>query len=336
MKRFFGRLMAGVVLGMVMLGAAPGAELQPVRVGVLQFGTVNWELDVIKSGKLDEKYGIRLEVVPLAGKDSSHVAMQGGSVDVIVTDWIWVARQRAEGEDFTFVPYSNAVGSVMVPADRGIDSLAALEGRKLGVAGGPVDKTWLLLRAYSRKTLGRDIKDLLEPQFAAPPLLNQLALKGELDGVVNFWHFSARLKAAGMQPLLEMPEILKALGIEQAVPLIGWVFRQGWADAHADAIRGFLQASRDAKQLMANSDTEWERLRPLMKAEDDGIFTALRDAYREGIPQCFGPGEMEAARATLTILTELGGKDLVGKVSGWDDGVFWSGFEPGACEEAKP
>ncbi len=335
MRHFFSCLMATLVLGAVTLSTALGAELQTVRVGVLQFGTVNWELDVIKTGKLDRKYGVNLEVIPLAGKDSSHVALQGGAVDVIVTDWIWVARQRAEKEDFTFVPYSNAVGSVMVAADQGIESLADMEGRKLGVAGGPVDKTWLLLRAYSQKVLGKDIKDMLEPQFAAPPLLNALALKGDLDGVVNFWHFAARLKAAGMKPLLEMPEVLQGLGIEHAVPLIGWVFRQGWAEKHADAIKGFLQASRDAKQRLAESDTEWERLKPLMKAEDEGIFIALRDAYRAGIPHCLGPEEMEAARTTLTILTELGGKDLVGNVSGWDEGVFWNGFELGACE-AKP
>ncbi len=315
----------------VSVSTAAAADLKPVRVGVLQFGTVNWVLDSVQHQKLAEKYGVDLQLVPLSGKDASPVALQGGAVDMIVNDWIWVTRMRAEGKDYTFVPYSNAVGSVMVPADKGFKTLADLAGKKLGVAGGPVDKTWLLLRAYSQKTLGKDLKDMLEPQFAAPPLLNELALKGELDGVVNFWHYAARLQAAGMQPLLDMPEILKTLGIERQLPLIGWVFSEKWAADNPETIQGFLQAVRDASAELMTSDEEWVRLKPLMKADDDAIFTALRDAYRAGVPTCFGAEEMAASQQTFSVLAQLGGKELAGDSTEITAGTFWDGFKFPAC-----
>lgn len=314
----------------VWAGAAWAEDLKPVRVGALQFGTVNWALDAVKQNGLDKKYGVDVQVVELSGKDSSHVAIQGGAVDVIVTDWIWVTRQRAEKRDYTFVPYSNAVGSVMVPAN-GAKTLADLQGKKLGVAGGPVDKTWLLLRAYSQKTIGKDLKDVLEPQFAAPPLLNELAQKGELDGVVNFWHFAARLQAAGMQKLVDMPEILKTLGIERPLPLIGWVFSEKFAADNPQAVQGFLQAARDAGALLLESDAEWERLKPLMKTDDAAIFTALRDAYRAGIPACFGEEEVTAAKSTFSVLAALGGKELAGDSTEVTAGTFWDGFKLPAC-----
>ena len=138
---------AGLLSMLLMLVSAWAAEAPALNVGVLKFGTVNWELDVIREHKLDEKYGFKLEVTPLGGKNASSVALQGKAVDMIVSDWIWVSRQRDEKHGFTFFPYSNAVGSLMVPADKGINTLADMEGKKLGVAGGPVDKTWLLLRA---------------------------------------------------------------------------------------------------------------------------------------------------------------------------------------------
>ena len=64
-----------------------------------------------------------------------------------VTDWLWVSRERGLGAKLTFYPYSSALGAVMVPAASPIKTLADLKGRKLAVAGGPIDKSWLLLLA---------------------------------------------------------------------------------------------------------------------------------------------------------------------------------------------
>ena len=99
------------------LGMAPTAYGAPVlRISVLKFGTVNWELDVIRHHKLDKKYGFRLDVTELAGTMATKVALQGGSADMIVTDWLWVTRQRMNGFDFTFSPFSSATGALIVPA----------------------------------------------------------------------------------------------------------------------------------------------------------------------------------------------------------------------------
>ena len=97
---------------------AIAAEAPQVKVGTLKFGTVNWELEVIGDG-LDEKHGFALTRVDFADKDATSIALQSGDVDVIVTDWIWVATQRKLGHDFTFVPFSRSVGAVMVGSEKG-------------------------------------------------------------------------------------------------------------------------------------------------------------------------------------------------------------------------
>ena len=101
-------------LALLLCGAA---EAGTVKIGVLKFGTVSWELDVIKQHGLDKAAGIDLDIVELANNQATAVALQAGEVDVIVTDWLWVSRQRADGADFTFAPYSTSVGSLMVPGD---------------------------------------------------------------------------------------------------------------------------------------------------------------------------------------------------------------------------
>src|SRR5664279_4953137 len=51
--------------------------LQALRVGVLAFGTVSWELELIQTHELAKKRGIDLEIIPLASADASTVALQG-------------------------------------------------------------------------------------------------------------------------------------------------------------------------------------------------------------------------------------------------------------------
>ncbi len=85
-----------VVLLLVWVSGFQAVAAETVRVGILKFGTVNWELDVMKHHKLDEKmasWSIRF----FAGEDAAGVALMAGSVDMIVSDWLWVSRERAMG-----------------------------------------------------------------------------------------------------------------------------------------------------------------------------------------------------------------------------------------------
>lgn len=328
------RLLALRLFWLALLSLAWNTSLagtDTLRVGVLKFGTVQWQLDVITAHKLAQKHHFQLQVVPLASADAATVALQGGAVDLIVSDWIWVTRQRAEGAPYTFVPFSNAVGSLMVKADSPLQNLASLRGKTLGVAGGPFDKSWLLLRAYALKQLGSDLTQIATPVFAAAPLLNELALSGQVDAAMNVWHYDARLQANGMHPLLKLSDILSGLGLRNSIPLLGWVFNDQWAQAHPGVMEGFLAASANAQTLLAQSDTEWERLRPLLHAEDTATFVALRDGYRAGIVQCVDADYLLGVEQTFRVLVATGGGKLVGKSSTLSEGTFWSGYRFPPC-----
>ena len=315
------RLTAAVLLTFVL--AIGPATAGTVRIGVLKFGTVAWELDVIEAHELDKAEGFDLEVVELAGKDATTVALQAGKVDVIVTDWIWVSRQRADGADLTFVPYSTAVGGVMVPADSDIHSLADLEGKRLGIAGGPVDKSWLILRALAERRHGMDLAATVEEVFGAPPLLNQQILLGRIDAVINYWNYMAQLEAEGFRTVVGVEEAARELGISPDLPLLGYVFDESWADAHRDDVLAFVRASRRAKELLLESDSEWERLRPIVRAPDEATFRALREGFRRGIPTKWGEAERASAERAFALMAELGGEKLVGNSRELQAGTFW-------------
>ncbi|RLW70217.1 MAG: ABC transporter substrate-binding protein [gamma proteobacterium symbiont of Stewartia floridana] len=295
-----------------------------VKMAVLKFGTVNWELDVIKRHGLDQEQGFNLQAVEMAGKQATMVALQAGSVDIAVSDWIWVSRQRNEGKAFTFLPYSTALGALVVPQDSQVKQIKDLQGLRLGIAGGPLDKSWLLLQALAFQQSGIALDKALTPVFAAPPLLNQQLKQGRIDAVLNFWPYVARLEAIGMQQLIGVQDVSRGLGIHSQVPFVGYVFDDQWAERHKDLIRGFIRATTKAKQIMLNSDQEWEQLRPLMKAPDEATFIALRDGFRAGIPRQWGDTEQNDAKQLFDILFRLGGKRLVGNTTQLAEGTFWS------------
>src|SRR4051812_42516390 len=314
------------ILTLIMTGFGAAQAAPEVRVGTLQFGTVNWELGVIGDG-IDRKHGFALQPVVLADKDATSVALLSGDVDAIVTDWIWVAKQRSLGRDFTFVPFSRSVGALMVDPARGYKTIGDLKGKALGVAGGATDKSWVLLRAYAMKTQSMDIAKAVDAQFAAPPMLNELVLRGKLDGVLNFWNFNARLKEKGMVPLITVGEILPALGIKTPPPLLGWVFSEKWAKDHPDLANGLIDASYEAKHAMKTDDSLWQKLRPKMDADTDRLFEILRDGYREGIPDGYSEADVTAASEAFAVMRSID-PNAVGGLESLPAGTFWPAYRP--------
>lgn len=311
------------------------ADEAVLRLGLLKFGTVAWEIEEIRRLGLDKEAGLKIEVVDLATNDAGKIALMSGAVDAIVSDWLWVSRQRAEGARISFLPFSSSVGAVLVPRDSPIQGLADLRGKRLGVAGGPLDKSWLLIRALARRQ-GIDLAREAEIVFAAPPLLNGQIESGRLDAVLNFWHYAARLEAHGLRPIADVADAARGLGLDPGLPWIGYVVAEQWDQAHPGAVEAFFRASRQAKARLAASDEDWQALRPLMQAEDEASFAALRRLWRAGSPTAWGPAQMAAAEATFTLLGREAGADLTGGLDHIAPGTFRPGLSIGPRTDEAP
>jgi NitT/TauT family transport system substrate-binding protein len=306
----------------LVFGTAPAPAAESLRISAQSTGTFAWQLDVIRRHGLAEDAGLDLKVSESASPDAGKLALNSGTVDLAVVDWLWVARARALGAKWLFYPYSSAAGAIMVKADSPVREIKDLKDRVLGIAGGPLDKSWLIVQAAAIRQ-GIDLKRTAKLEYGAPPLISQKLQQGETEASLNFWNFCASLETRGYRRILDVRDAEAALGLDQPVALIGYVFSEQFAANHKSTIDRFIAAAQKANDIMLRSDAEWEALRPLMNAEDDRTFKAYRDRTREGIPQRPVAAEEEDARTLFRALASIGGAPLVGPSQELDQGLYY-------------
>lgn len=271
-----------LLLSLLLSANSFAAEKTVIRIGVQSGGTVEWELPALQDALKAKQADVQLNIQHVTNTEAGKIALQSGAVDIIVSDWIWVSGLREQGADFTFYPYSDISGVLMVPKDSGIHSLQDLRGKRLGIAGGELDKNWLLLQTLAKQQQDMDLDASVEKVFAAPPLLNEQIKQGRIDAVLNYWHFAARLEAEGYRTLIDGRSILQGLGISEPVANIGYIFKQSWADQHKQAVKQFLDAGKQAKQTLCSSDTAWQKIIPLTQIDDEKTQKHLRQNYCAG------------------------------------------------------
>jgi NitT/TauT family transport system substrate-binding protein len=310
-------------LAMVASAFLTGAEAADrLRLAIQKTGTASWEIEVIKARGLDKAANLNIETIELASTEAGKIALIGGGADMIVGDWLWAARERGLGDKLLFTPYSTTLGAVMTPKDSPIHAAADLAGRSIGVAGGPLDKSWLLLRAVALDS-GLDLTKEAQPSYGAPPLIAEKLVQGETEAALEYWNFSADLEGRGFRRAIEMADIQKALGATGPVAMIGYVFSEAFAASHKDALRRYFAAAAEARKILAEDPSAWAPIKARLRLKDDAALAVYRQRYLEGVPKRTVAEEAADARVLYRRLAEVGGETLVGKARELDAGLFY-------------
>ncbi len=310
-----------LALGLLLAFAGESMAADRLRLAIQKTGTTGWELAVVSAFGLDKEAGLDLAVTELASTEAGKVALQGGAADMIISDWLWVARERGQGAKLAFYPASTAIGAVMAK-DPAIKTVKDLAGKKLGVAGGPVDKSWLMLKAYALKQ-GVDLEKSATIVYGAPPLLAEKAAQGELDAVLQYWNFAVDLEAKGLTRMLDLVEVEKGLGAAQAPIVTGYVFDEGFAGKNAQALARFFAMMKRAKELIVSDDKAFAVAAQRIGPKDKATLALYRARYAAGVPKRSVADEEADAAALYAALAKIGGEKLVGPAKTLDPGVFY-------------
>jgi NitT/TauT family transport system substrate-binding protein len=305
------------------MACACGAEAADrLRIAIQKTGTASWEIALIKERGLDKAADLDIETTELASTDAGRVALVGGAADMVVEDWLWVARERGLGDKLLFTPYSSALGAVMAPKDSPVHTFADLAGRSIGVAGGPIDKNWLLLRAAALSQ-GLDLMKDARPSYGAPPLIAEKLAEGETETALEFWNFCADLEARGFRRAIEMADVEKALGASGPVAVTGYVFSESFAAAHKNALNHFFAAVAEARGILAEDPSAWAPIKARLRLKDDAALEVYRQRYLDGVPKRSVAEEAADAGILYRRLIEIGGKELVGDAKELDTDLFY-------------
>lgn len=294
--------------------AVPESRLPRLSLGVLQFGTAHWELEHMRRQGLDRAHGYQLDLQLMANLSASRLAVTSGSAHGAVADLLWVQARYGSGSPYLYLPFSSRIGEIVVPRDSDIRGVADLQGKRIGVAGGPDAKGWILLQRVAANQ-GIDLVGSVQVQYAAPPLLNQALKRGQLDAVVTYWHFAARLRGEGsVRSAFAISDLLQALELDDNLPVLGYVFPAPWARQNRDLLDRFAASLAETKHQLASQPDYWVPLRPLMNAEDDTVFQELRAGFVEGTPKPLTDARVADLQRLLDMTGKAGGQPMAAEL----------------------
>src|SRR5262249_5101197 len=146
---------------------------------------------------------------------------------------------------------------------------------------------------------------------------------GENDATLTFWNFCAELESKGYKDVISTGDVMKKLGAKAPVAILGYAFDGAWAAKNKGTIDRFIDAARAAKEILASTEGEWQRLAPRIGVSDPKALALYRQRYRDGMVSRPVADEEADARALYLVLAEIGGAELVGSARELDRGTFY-------------
>ncbi|WP_338739750.1 ABC transporter substrate-binding protein [Haloplanus salilacus] len=298
----------------------PG-DLPVIRARFEHNGSPRYLLYAIKRFGYDHDHGVHLDVRLVSdelesGMETIRSRLNGGDTDLVDTDFISVARERAEGADIVAVhPYGRTVGGLVAHEDADISGLEDLSGHRIGVTR-RLDKNWILTRAACREYHGFDPDETVTLVKAeSRDDLTRLIRSGEVDAGFQFWPLVPELTRTGpYEEVLSVSHLVQRLsGTDRELPVATFLTGESYLDDHPDAVRGFADAARDAVDRLHEDDDLWGRIgEALMHEDDPTVIRAVRDGWRDMVVRDWDEERVDGMYRLFDHLRAVAGADALG------------------------
>ncbi|MDQ3396927.1 MAG: PhnD/SsuA/transferrin family substrate-binding protein [Deinococcota bacterium] len=298
-----------------------------VRVGLEAVGTFSWVTYAMEHYGVDQELGLNLETTTYATKQAKELALRAGEADIVVDDFLGPVLWREQGIPAKAVyPYSLATGGVVVPAGSDIQSVEDLRDSTLA-ATNLRDKSLLILRTLGVSQYGFDPQLEGEVIAAAPPLMEELLARGEVDAAIPPWHFIARMVGSGdYREVIANTEMLEQLGMSSDLPILVVVARD---DLDPEVLRRFLQGMEMTVERMQQDEEIWDLIlaEELYSLPDPSLFPRVVERWEMGLPQVWDQEVIDGLARLVDEMVALAGAEVVG-VERFDPDAYTTEFAP--------
>ncbi|WP_262730676.1 ABC transporter substrate-binding protein [Alloalcanivorax marinus] len=247
-KRGYG--IRGALVGLLIgaLAITARAEVPEVRMGDMPQSLITVVYQVIVDQGLDKKHGIRVDRQAYPTIEGLFNAVRGKQVDVGFGGWTAFAQFRAQGYPVLNVyPVGRgATLDVLVPVDSELRTLEDLKGKRIVSFAGAAGTGTVLLRVLLNDFYGFDPAGTGDLQYAGPGVIPGLLESGDVAAGLLFDPMAAKAIASGkFRSIGNLGELYKARTGDDFL-WIAMITNDEFADRHADAMAGFLQAWTEA------------------------------------------------------------------------------------------
>jgi ABC-type nitrate/sulfonate/bicarbonate transport system substrate-binding protein len=196
----------------------------------------------MKAKKIDDKYGLDVELKPFARGSDAYSAFRAKAVDVVLD----MGTNTAAEFFLTGVPikviraFQYPHFSFLVRRDSSIKRIQELKGQKIAVTSFGATSYWLTAVAFN--ALGMDVQKDVKIQTGAPAVLLSSLAKGEIVSV-TLWepYVTQAIKTGDFKILVDPAEIYTSKYKEQFYHTC--ISVQGdFYDKNRDPLRQFLRA----------------------------------------------------------------------------------------------
>lgn len=311
------RALLGSGLGAAVLGGlsvrARAQSASPIRIAVIgSSGQSDLPAAIQKHG-LDRKHGLDVQLVDYAAPGQQYTLFRAGSADVAIGNFVDLHRQRRAGVGiksfYGFQAFSNAV---VVKSGSPITHFRELRGRRVGGFGNTF-LDWLVLRTAGKKAHGLDLETDATAIVAAPPLLNQLLARGEIEAAIQFTSLTIGPLTAGEQrAITDLPTLMREGGLNPESLYTQWFIAEDWLRRFPGAVDRAHAMFAEGYQRLATDDAIWTALAQKIRITDPKAVEAYREKSRRINNPPYRKALLEPTQTLLTEIVTVAGEQSTG------------------------
>jgi len=265
----------------------------------------------MESQGLFAKHDLAPEKVEMLSPVNLHLMLAEQEVDVGFGGFTTMAIARARGKKVIAVHgIFTPVNLVFVPHDSPLETLSDLEGKKLGIFGGPSSTTFTFLGVIAKTWFDLDLNESVELISAPGPALASLLDRGEVDaalfGTTESLKFEAKRKYRVLVDL--SGEYRKHHG--RAPAHVTVTTNEDFAASHGDVVRDFLRGYREAVAYVNANPGIWAEYGERIDMVDASEVEILREKMTANLVGAWDAAQIETQREYLELAFEVLGTSI--------------------------